>query len=93
MRQNTEDDIQARKLKIQAEEEREKQRQQEDQRILAKFEAMLEKEQKQILRDFEKYLKGDLYLNIYQRDELKNILIQDQFSQFIKNEKGVCSDA
>ncbi len=55
--------------------------------ILKLFGAQLEFDQKAILIEFEKQLGKSIYRDIYLRDGLANILIQDQLCLFIKHIK------
>lgn len=52
--------------------------------ILKLFNLQVESEQKNILTEFEKQLGKSIYKDIYLRDGLTNILIQDQLCLFIK---------
>jgi hypothetical protein len=52
--------------------------------ILAYYQGLDDKARKKLLAEFEKLLEGGLYLAIYHRDGLQNVLICDQFFVFIK---------
>jgi plasmid replication initiation protein len=58
--------------------------------IRKKFESLTEGQKKQILQEFERYLKNGnagLYLDIYLREGLSDILVADHFCDFIKVHK------
>lgn len=62
----------------------ERERRQQNKMILQRFEQLNEKEQKNILVDFTKQISKSVYGDIYERDGLKNLLVQDQFCHFVR---------
>ena len=52
--------------------------------IIKIFYEQSNRKQKSLLKEFEKHLGKSMYQDIYQRDGLKNILIQDQLCLFIR---------
>lgn len=59
----------------------------QNQEIIKLFNSMSKTEQNSILIDFEKYLGKGMYRDIYLRDGLSNILIQDQLCHFFRQKK------
>jgi plasmid replication initiation protein len=65
----------------------------QDKQILELFNQQKEIEQKKILKDFENYLGKSLYLDIYLRDGLANVLIVDQLCEYLRSIKTAWLDS
>jgi len=59
-----------------------------DKEIIKKLNRMRGRNKVILLSDFEKYIHKGLYYEIYVREGLKNILVQDQFCRYIKEKKS-----
>lgn len=60
----------------------------QDKCIFDGFQQLSKVVQKKMLKEFEQYLGRSLYLDIYLRDGLSNVLVADQLCDFIRNHKA-----
>ncbi len=60
----------------------------QDKQIIEKFNQLSDATKKDLLKEFENYLGKSLYLDIYLRDGLSNILVSDQLCEFIRIKKS-----
>ena len=61
--------------------------------IVAAFEQQTKATQKKILKQFEQFLGSSLYLDIYLRDGLSNVLIVDQLTEFLRSNSSLLNTA
>jgi uncharacterized protein YktA (UPF0223 family) len=59
----------------------------QDKQIMEVFQKKSKAQQRRILKDFEQSLGKSLYRDIYQRDGLTNVLVQDQLCEYIKSQQ------
>ncbi len=59
-----------------------------DKEIIKKLNRMRGRNKVILLGDFETYIRKGLYYELYVREGLKNILVQDQFCRYIKEKKS-----
>ena len=60
----------------------------QDQQILEAYAGLAKTHQKKLLKEFEQFLGKSLYLDIYLRDGLSNVLVSDQLCDFIRQHKA-----
>jgi plasmid replication initiation protein len=65
----------------------------QDKEIVAWFKLQSKANQKKISQEFEQYLGKSLYLDIYMRDGLANVLVLDQLCEFVRHTKREIIDA
>lgn len=56
----------------------------QNKKIIIKFNELDKKKQKQLLKDFQHSLGRSMYLDVFLRDGLKNVLVQDQLCLFLR---------
>jgi len=59
----------------------------QDKEIIKIYDELLEKQKQQVNKEFSDHVKGNIYHDIFLKEGFKNILVADQFCNFVRSKK------